>query len=167
MSFEVFSQLVNKNSNKGVDQVINYMNTNPLFMHKPKIDRNPINEPSIRSYYNIKTVDNGVDPTAFAKYTREKYHSQDLQFKNYSKKTLIDDLKSGNSNYANDYLIFNPAYKNNHGIPLIKNNTILGGLYMNENNTPKNIPFTPVPGVAAVAGGLRLLILSVPQVVQV
>ena len=86
MSFEVFSSLIDKNSNKGVDQVINYMNTNPLFMNKPKIDKNPISEPSIRSYYKIETVDNDVDPTAYAKFTRDKYHSQNLHFQNYGKK---------------------------------------------------------------------------------
>ena len=150
MSFPVISHLIDKNSNKGVDQVINYMNTNPLFMpHKAKIDRNPINEPSIRAYYNITTVNNTVDPTAYAQYTREKYHTQDLHFQNYNKKTLINDLESGHSNYANDYLIFNPAYKNSRK-PLIRNNTILGG-YMHENNTPKNVPFTPVPGTGGGA----------------
>ena len=86
MSFPVVSHLVNKNSNKGVDQIINYMNTNPLFMHKPIIHKETIHEPSIRAYYNIKTVDNGVDPTAYAEFTRDKYHSQDLIFKNYNKK---------------------------------------------------------------------------------
>ena len=39
MSFPVVSHLVNKNSNKGVDQVINYMNTNPLFLNKPTINK--------------------------------------------------------------------------------------------------------------------------------
>ena len=143
MSFQVFSHLINKNSNKGVDQVINYMNTNPLFMHKPHIDKNPINEPSIRAYYNIKTVDNGVDPTAYAEFTRDKYHSQDLIFKNYNKKTLIDDLQTGTGNYANNFVEFKRAYLNNDGKPLIRNNTMLAGLYMNENNTPTNVPYTP------------------------
>ena len=152
MSFEVFSQLVNKNSNKGVDQVLNYMDTNPLFLHKPIINKEPISEPSIRAYYNIKTVDNGVDPTAFAQFTRDKYHSQDLQFKNYNRKVLINDLKSGHSNYANDYLVFNRAYLNNNGKALIRNNTILAGLYMNENNTPKNVPFTSAGGPGAAPG---------------
>ena len=125
MSFPVVSHLINKNSNKGVDQVINYMNTNPLLLHKPKIEKNPINEPSVRNYYSIKPSTNSVDPTAYAEYTRDKYHSQDLTFNNYSKKSLIDDLKTGHSNYANDYLHFNPAYLNNDGKPLIRNNTML------------------------------------------
>ena len=80
MSFPVVSHLINKNSNKGVDQVINYMNTNPLFLHKPIINKEPIHEPSIRAYYKIETVDNGVDPTAYAQFTRDKYHSQDLHY---------------------------------------------------------------------------------------
>jgi len=146
MSFPVVSHLINKNSNKGVDQVINYMNTNPLLLHKPKIEKNPINEPSVRNYYSIKPSTNSVDPTAYAEYTRDEYHSQNLHFQNYSKKTLINDLESGRPNYANDYLIFNPAYLNNDGKPLIRNNTMLAGLYMHENNTPKNVPFTPGPG---------------------
>jgi hypothetical protein len=133
MSFEVISHLVDKTVNKGgVDQVINYMNTNPLFLNKPTINKETKHEPSIRAYYKIETVDNGVDPTAFAKFTRDKYHTQDLHFKNYNKKTLINDLESGHSNYANDFLEFKRAYLNNDGKPLIRNNTILAGLYMNE-----------------------------------
>ena len=54
MSFPVISNLVDKNSNKGVDMVINYMNTNPLFLHKPHINKETKHEPSIRAYYNIK-----------------------------------------------------------------------------------------------------------------
>ena len=84
MSFEVISHLVDKTVNKGgVDQVINYMNTNPLFLNKPTINKETKHEPSIRSYYKIETVDNDVDPTAYAKFTRDKYHTQDLHFKNY------------------------------------------------------------------------------------
>ena len=151
MSFEVISHLVDKTVNKGgVDQVINYMNTNPLFMNKPHINKETKHEPSIRAFYKIETVDNGVDPTAYAKFTRDKYHTQDLHFKNYSKKTLINDLESGHSNYANDFLEFKKAYLNNDGKPLIRNNTMLAGLYMNENNTPKNVPFNyPGPSIAA------------------
>ena len=157
MSFPVVSHLVNKNSNKGVDQIINYMNTNPLFMHKPIIHKETIHEPSIRAYYNIKTVDNGVDPTAYAEFTRDKYHSQDLIFKNYNKKTLIDDLQTGTGNYANNFVEFKRAYLNNDGKPLIRNNTMLAGLYMNENNTPTDVPYTPsvpVPDPGPGGGGL-------------
>ena len=90
MSFEVYSHLFSKHSgDKGKEMVINYMDTNPLFMHKPKIDKNPVSEPSIRAYYKIETVDNGVDPTAFAEVTRDKYHTQDLHFENYNKKLLL------------------------------------------------------------------------------
>ena len=65
------------------------MKTNPLFMHKPIIHKDNIHEPSIRAFYNIKTVDNSVDPTAYAEFTRDKYHSQDLIFKNCNKKLLL------------------------------------------------------------------------------
>ena len=95
----------------------------------------------LQQNYKIETVDNAVDPTAFAEFTRDKYHSQDLIFKNYSKKSLIDDLQTGTGNYANDFVEFKRAYLNNDGKPLIRNNTMLAGLYMNENNTPTNVAY--------------------------
>ena len=54
MSFEVISHLVDKTVNKGgVDQIINYMNTNPLFMNKPHINKETKHEPSIRNIVSI------------------------------------------------------------------------------------------------------------------
>ena len=100
MSFSIVSHLVDRTSGrKGTDQVINYMNTNPLFMNKPTINRTVVPEPSIREHYNIKSSTNWVDPTAFALFTHGEYSSKNLQFKNYDRRTLMDDLKSGNPNY--------------------------------------------------------------------
>ena len=54
MSFEDYTRLINKESNKGIDQVINLINTNPLFLNKPSINKAVYPEPSIRDYYNIQ-----------------------------------------------------------------------------------------------------------------
>ena len=102
MSFLVVSHLINKESDKGVNTVINYMNTNPQYIHKPLINKCPQPEQSIRSYYNIKTGNNYVDPSAFAEVVRSKYHAENLTFQNYDRKTLINNLLSGTNNYAND-----------------------------------------------------------------
>lgn len=141
MSFLVVSHLINKESDKGVNQVINYMNTNPQYINKPLIDKCPTPEQSIRSYYNIKTKDNHVDPSAFAKVVRSKYHSEDLTFNSYDRKTLINNLLNGKNNYANNYVHFERAYLKENGKPLIRNNTMLAGLYMGNNNTPIEEPF--------------------------
>ena len=151
MSFSIISHLVDKTKGtKGTDQVINYMNTNPLFMNKPTINRTVVPEPSIREYYNIKHSTNSVDPTAFALFTHGEYSSQNLQFKKYDRKTLMDDLKSGNPNYSNNFINYSPAYLNNNGQPLFRNNSVIGSVYNFENNTPKDIPFNyPGPSIAA------------------
>ena len=151
MSFSIVSHLVDKTSStKGTDKLINYMNTNPLFMNKPTINRTVTAEPSIREYYNIKHSTNWVDPTAFSKFTHTEYDSKNLQFKNYDRKTLMDDLKSGNPNYSNNFVNYSPAYLNNYGQPLFRNNSVIGSVYNFENNTPKNVPFNyPGPSIAA------------------
>jgi len=151
MSFSIVSHLVDKTSGtKGTDKLINYMNTNPLFMNKPTINRTVVPEPSIREHYNIKSSTNWVDPTAFSKFTHTEYSSKNLQFKNYDRRTLMDDLKSGNPNYSNNFVNYRPAYLNNNGQPLFRNNSVIGSVYNFENNTPKNIPFNyPGPSIAA------------------
>ena len=107
-------------------------------------------EPSIREYYNIKHSTNWVDPTAFSKFTHTEYDNKNLQFKNYDRKTLMDDLKSGNPNYSNNFVNYSPAYLNNYGQPLFRNNSVIGSVYNFENNTPKNVPFNyPGPSIAA------------------
>ena len=118
MSFEVFSRLINKESNKGIDQIINYMNTNPLYANKQRIDRSsPKPETSIRSYYKIDTLTNSVDPSAFAEAVRDRYYDKNAHFKQYNRKTLLDDLQNGNNNYSNDYVHFERAYLKNKGVP--------------------------------------------------
>ena len=152
MSFSIVSHLVDKTSGtNGTNKLINYMNTNPLFMHKPTINRTVVPEPSIREYYNIKHSTNWVDPTAFSKFTHNEYDSKNLQFKNYDRKTLMDDLKSGTPNYSNNFVNYSPAYLNNNGQPLFRNNSVIGGVYNFENNTPKNVPFT-YPGPTYAVG---------------
>jgi hypothetical protein len=62
----------------------------------------------------------------------------------------MDDLKSGNPNYSNNFVNYSPAYLNNNGQPLFRNNSIIGSVYNFENNTPKNVPFNyPGPSIAA------------------
>ena len=151
MSFLVVSHLINKESDKGVNMVINYMNTNPHYIHKPLINKCPKPEQSIRSYYKIKPSNNSVDSSAFAEVVRSKYHSENLSVNKYDRKTLTNNLLSGKNNYANDYVHFERAYLKEKGKPLIRNNTMLAGLYMDDNNTPKqnimHIPSIPAPKV--------------------
>ena len=60
MSFSIVSHLVDKTSGtNGTNKLINYMNTNPLFMHKPTINRTVVPEPSIREYIILNILQIG------------------------------------------------------------------------------------------------------------
>ena len=103
-------QLLNKENIKP-KCIIDYQRTTGNYQpSKPSIKRNVKAEPSIKDYYIKETTQPSVNPYAFLEYKINKRSSQNLKFESKNKQQLLNDLKTGQGNYANGYLIFTPEY---------------------------------------------------------
>ena len=110
-------------------QVIDFMNTVPLYQNRPNIVRHIGPEPSIRDYYIKPTTEKSfINVNAYVKFTKKQDFSKNFKFEEKSKKELLNDLEKGNPNNVNEYIIFTPEYlkPKNRGQPILNNNSIVG-----------------------------------------
>ena len=121
-------QLLNKDNIKP-KSIIDYQRTTGNYQKsKPQIKRNVKAEVSIKDYYIKETTQPSVNPNAFLKYKVNKRSSQNLKFETKNKQQLLNDLKTGQGNYANEYIHHKPAYLNSK-TPILKNNSLVSGAF--------------------------------------
>ena len=117
-------QLLNKDNIKP-KSIIDYQRTTGNYQpSKPSIKRNIKAENSIIDYYIKQTTQPSVNPNAFLKYKVNKRSSQNLKFESKNKQQLLNDLKTGQGNYANEYVHYMPAYMKSK-TPILKNNSLV------------------------------------------